>query len=180
MQGLRLPPLFHDLAIDYTALSLVAPERVRFRFKLEGQDKDWREVGNQRRVEYSNLAPRNYRFLVTACNSDGVWNQEGTFFDFSVAPAYYQTNWFRTLCLVTLLGMLWSFYQVRVGVHKRRQELLEQRQRLLVERHELLERNQELLERHQAEVRALNERIIHVQEAERMRISGELHDGVLQ
>src|SRR5580658_3753357 len=60
--NLRLPPLIRDLTIDYTALSLAAPEKVHFRFKLEPQDKDWREVVNERHVEYSNLRPGRYRF----------------------------------------------------------------------------------------------------------------------
>ena len=81
--------------IDYTALSLVAPDKVRFRFKLEGQDRGWREVVNQRHVQYTNLAPGNYRFRVIACNNSGVWNEQGDVLDFSIAPAYYQTNWFR-------------------------------------------------------------------------------------
>jgi len=156
---LSLPPRVHDLTIDYTALSLVAPEKVRFRFKLEGQDRDWREVVNDRRVQYSNLAPGNYRFRVVACNNSGVWNEEGASLDFVIAPAYYQTNWFRALCVLTFVAMLWTVYQLRVRVLKRRHALLEQ---------------------HQSEIRALNEQMIKAQEAERMRISGELHDGVLQ
>ena len=90
------------------------PEKVHFRFKLEGQDKDWREVVNQRRVEYSNLPPGNYRFRVIACNNSGVWNEEGAALDFTIAPAYYQTNWFRALCVLTFLTMLWTVYQLRV------------------------------------------------------------------
>jgi len=112
--GLRLPPRVRDLTIRYTALSLVVPEKVHFRFKLEGQDKDWREVVNQRRVEYSNLPPGNYRFHVIACNNSGVWNEEGASLDFAIAPAYYQTNWFRALCVLTFLAMLWTVYQLRV------------------------------------------------------------------
>jgi len=111
---LRLPPLVHDLTIDYTGLSFVAPEKVHFRFKLEGQDKDWREVVNQRRVEYSNLPPGNYRFRLIACNNSGVWNEKGDELDFSVAPAYYQTNWFRALCAAIFLAMLWALYQYRL------------------------------------------------------------------
>jgi signal transduction histidine kinase/ligand-binding sensor domain-containing protein len=110
----RLPPLIRDLTIDYTALSLAAPEKVRFRFKLEGQDRDWREVVNVRQVQYSNLAPGSYRFRVTACNNSGVWNEQGAALDFSIAPAYWQTNWFRALCLAALLALLWAFYQLRV------------------------------------------------------------------
>jgi PAS domain S-box-containing protein len=108
------PPRVRDLAVDYTALSLAVPEKVRFRFKLEGQDQDWREVVNQRRVEYSNLLPRNYRFRVTASNNDGVWNTEGASLDFSIAPAYYQTNWFRALCVAAFLALLWALYQLRI------------------------------------------------------------------
>lgn len=111
---LRLPPLVHDLTIDFAGLSFVAPEKVHFRFKLQGQDEDWREVVNDRKVQYSNLAPRSYRFLVKACNNSGVWNQEGAFVDFVIVPAWYQTNWFRALCAAAFLGLLWAAYQVRI------------------------------------------------------------------
>jgi hypothetical protein len=90
--GVHLPPRVRGLTIDYTALSLVVSEKVRFRFKLEGQDADWREVVSQRRVEFSNLPPRHYRFRVMACNNRGVWNQDGATLEFTIAPAYYQTN----------------------------------------------------------------------------------------
>jgi PAS domain S-box-containing protein len=111
---LRLPPLIRDLEIDYTALSFVAPEKVRFRYKLEGVDRDWHEVGNRRQAFYTDLPPRDYRFRVTACNNSGVWNEAGTFLDFTIAPAYYQTNWFRALCVVAFLALLGTAYQIRV------------------------------------------------------------------
>jgi signal transduction histidine kinase/ligand-binding sensor domain-containing protein len=164
--NLGLPPLIRDLEIDYTALSLVAPEKNRFRYKLEGLDKDWHDVGNRRQAFYTNLPPRHYRFRVAAANNSGVWNEEGAFLDFNIAPAYYQTNWFRSLCGLTFLAMLWTVYRLRVNTLKRKQAALEQ--------------HQILLERHQVEIRALNEQMIKAQEAERMRISGDLHDGVLQ
>jgi len=112
--GLRLPPLIRNQEIDYTALSLVAPEKVRFKYKLEGQDSDWREVVNDRRVQYSNLRPRNYRFRVIAANNSGVWNEQGDMLEFSVAPAYYQTNWFRALCVAAFLALLWAAYWWRL------------------------------------------------------------------
>jgi len=122
-QGLRLPPRVRDLTIDYTALSLVEPEKVRFRFKLEGQDSNWREVVNDRQVQYSNLAPGHYRFRVTACNNSGVWNEEGAFLDFSVAPAYYQTTWFRVSCLAALVVLLWGLHRLRLrSIEKRHRE----------------------------------------------------------
>lgn len=112
--SLHLPARIHDLAIDYTALSLTAPEKVHFKYKLEGQDSDWREVVNDREVQYSNLPPGPYRFRVIACNNSGVWNEQGDSLEFSVAPAYYQTNWFRALCAVLVLALVWAIYQIRV------------------------------------------------------------------
>jgi signal transduction histidine kinase len=111
---LRLPPLIRDLEVDYTALSLVAPEKMRFRYKLEGRDSDWQDAGNRRQAFYTDLPPRNYRFRVLACNNSGVWNETGGFLDFSVAPAYYQTNWFRALCAAAFLALLWALYQFRL------------------------------------------------------------------
>ena len=112
--NVRLPARTRDLQIDYTALSLVAPEKIHFRYKLEGQDREWREVVNDRRAQYSNLPPGPYRFRVIASNSSGVWNEEGDALQFSVAPAYYQTNWFRALCAVLVLALVWVIYQIRV------------------------------------------------------------------
>jgi PAS domain S-box-containing protein len=119
--AVHLPPRVRDLTIDYTALSLVVPEKVRFRFKLEGQDADWREVVNQRRVEYSNLPPRHYRFRVMACNNSGVWNEAGATLDFVIPPAWYQTNWFRAMCAGAFLALVWATYRLRIQ-HFRRQE----------------------------------------------------------
>ena len=110
----KLPPLVRDLTIDYAALSLVVPEKVRFRVKLEGWDRDWRDAGNERKAFYSNLPPRKYRFRVMACNNSGVWNEAGTFLDFSIAPAYYQTRWFQALCVAAFLALLWALYQLRI------------------------------------------------------------------
>ena len=91
VSSVRLPARTRDLQIDYAALSLVAPEKVHFKYKLEGQDRDWREVVNARQAQYTNLPPRTYRFRVIACNNSGVWNEEGDALEFSIAPAYYQT-----------------------------------------------------------------------------------------
>ena len=112
--SLSLPALSRDLQIDYTALSFVAPEKIRFRYKLEGYDKDWQDVGNRRQAFYTNLPPRNYRFRVMACNNSGVWNETGTFVDFTIAPAYYQTTWFRIALVLTALLVLFALYRLRV------------------------------------------------------------------
>lgn len=112
--GMQLPAQVRNLDIDYTALSLAVPEKVRFRIKLEGQDKDWRELVNVRHVEYTNLPPRHYRFRVLACNNSGVWNEVGDSLDFDIPPAWYQTNWFRATCVVAFFLFLWVIYQLRV------------------------------------------------------------------
>jgi signal transduction histidine kinase/ligand-binding sensor domain-containing protein len=110
----RLPPLVRDLTIDYTALSFVAPEKVLFRYKLEGHDPDWQNVGARRQAFFNDLSPGNYRFRVAACNNSGVWNEAGTFLDFSIAPAYYQTTWFRVSCVAAFLVLLWGLYRLRI------------------------------------------------------------------
>ena len=120
--GVRLSPLVRDVTIDYTALSFVAPEKVRFRYKLEGQDKNWREVVNDRQVQYSNLPPRNYRFRVIASNNSGVWNEEGATLDFTIPSAWYQTNWFIALCASAFVALLWGLYRLHVEQLRREEK----------------------------------------------------------
>jgi signal transduction histidine kinase/ligand-binding sensor domain-containing protein len=109
-----LPPLVRDLTIEYTALSLVVPEKVHFRYKLEGWDREWQDAGTRRQAFYTNLAPRKYRFRVMACNNSGVWNEAGDTLDFSIAPAYYQTRWFQLACVAAFMVLLWALYQLRL------------------------------------------------------------------
>jgi signal transduction histidine kinase/ligand-binding sensor domain-containing protein len=112
--NLRLPALSRDLQIDYTALSLVAPEKVRFKYKLEGHDGDWQDAGDRRQAFYTNLPPRTYRFRVIASNNSGVWNETGDTVEFSIAPAYYQSHWFQASCAAAFLALLWGIYRFRL------------------------------------------------------------------
>jgi len=142
----RLPPLVRELEIDYTALSLVAPEKVSLRYRLEGWDRDWQDAGTRRQAFYSNLPPRNYTFRVKACNNSGVWNKTGASLDFSIAPAYYQTNWFRLLCLAAFLALLWGLYQLRLqqltrDFNVRLDERVTERTRIARELHDTLLQN---------------------------------------
>jgi signal transduction histidine kinase/ligand-binding sensor domain-containing protein len=144
--GLRLPPHVRNLAIDYTALSLVAPEKIHFRYKLEGQDPDWREVVNDREVQYSNLGPRHYTFRVMASNNSGVWNEAGASLEFSVLPAFYQTIWFRLLCAVGFMAVLWGIYQLRIRELRRQFNIglearVNERTRIARELHDTLLQN---------------------------------------
>jgi PAS domain S-box-containing protein len=112
--GMRLPANVRNLRINYTALSLVAPEKVHFKYKLEGQNQNWHEVINERQAFYTNLPPRNYRFRVIASNNSGVWNEAGDTLEFSIAPAYYQTNWFRAFLAAAVLALMGAAYQFRI------------------------------------------------------------------
>jgi signal transduction histidine kinase len=140
---LRLPPLVRDLEIDYTALSLVTPEKVLFRYMLEGRDSDWQDAGNRRQAYYGNVSPGNYRFRVSACNNSGVWNEAGTFLDFAIAPAYYQTTWFRLSCVAAFLALLGALYQLRMRQVARQfnirlEERVSERTRIARELHDTL------------------------------------------
>jgi ligand-binding sensor domain-containing protein/signal transduction histidine kinase len=140
---LRLPPLVRDLRIDYTALSLTAPEKVRFRYRLEGRDADWVEAGNRRQAFYTDLPPRSYRFHVIAANNDGVWNRDGAVWGFSIQPAFYQTRGFRVAAVLCLVLGSWGIYRLRLArmterLNLRFEERLAERTRIARELHDTL------------------------------------------
>jgi signal transduction histidine kinase len=141
--GLRLPPRTRDLTIDYTALSLAVPDRVRFRYKLEGLDRRWQDAGTRRQAFYTNLSPGQYRFRVIACNNDGVWNESGAMLSFFVIPAWYQTNSFRVACFLAGLFLLWVLHRLRMqqaarALSLRFDERLFERTRIAREFHDTL------------------------------------------
>ena len=125
--------------ITYTGLSLMVPERTRFRYKLDGLDPDWTDAGARRNVDYVNLPPGRYRFHVIACNNDGVWNVTGAILAFRIKPYYYQTTWFAALC-VTLPALFgWAIHRMRVRMVVTRYEAITQeRTRLTRELHDSL------------------------------------------
>jgi len=142
-ENLRLPPHTRDIEIDYTALSFVAPQKVRFRYKLEGHDSDWQDPQNRRQAFYTDLPPGNYRFHVIASNNDGVWNEAGAEAGFVVLPAFYQTALFRILCVVAAAGTLGLFYMLRLrrlasAMQARFEERLEVRERIARDLHDTL------------------------------------------
>ena len=98
----------------YTALSFIAPENVRFKYKLEGFDDNWIDAGSRRVASYTNLRPGNYKFRVIAANNDGVWNESGAAFDFYLRPRFYQTYSFYILCALLLAVAGWLLYRMRV------------------------------------------------------------------
>jgi len=141
--GLHLPPRVRNIAIEYTALSLVAPDKVRFRYKLEPQDPDWRELTNDRKVQYSNLGPGAYHFRLIASNNSGVWNETGDVLEFAIAPAYYQTHWFHAGVATFCYALLFVLYRRRLRriAHEynvRLEERVEERSRIARDLHDTL------------------------------------------
>jgi signal transduction histidine kinase len=140
---LNLPRHTSSLRIEDSALSLSVPERVRFRYKLEGVDTDWQDAGASRQALYRNLIPNKYRFRVTACNEDGFWNTEGAAVEFTIPPAWYQMVLFRIASVVVGLSALWILYRLRVrqiakDMGDRFDERLEERTRIARELHDTL------------------------------------------
>jgi signal transduction histidine kinase/ligand-binding sensor domain-containing protein len=119
---LHLEPRHLRLGFAFTALSFGAPENVRFRYQLEGFDRGWVDAGASRTATYSRLPAGTYRFRVIACNSDGVWNEDGATLRFTVDPFVWQTWWFR-------LGVVLAFSTV-IAVVARRLALRRVRERL--------------------------------------------------
>jgi signal transduction histidine kinase/ligand-binding sensor domain-containing protein len=138
-----LPALTRDLQIDYTALSLVAPEKMRFRYRLDGHESGWQDVGTRRQAFFNDLAPGRYRFRVVASNNSGVWNETGAALEFSIATTYYQTRSFRVAVIVAMLIGLYGIYRLRVALlarqfNVRMAERVSERTRIARELHDTL------------------------------------------
>jgi signal transduction histidine kinase/ligand-binding sensor domain-containing protein len=122
--GLRLPPNTSHLLIDFTALTLSNPMRVRFRYRLEGFDDAWVDAGQRRQASYANLPPRDYRFALVASSHAGTWSSPAAEFDFTIAPTFYQTGWFYAACVLTLGLVTWMLWQLRVRQVRRQYEMV--------------------------------------------------------
>ncbi len=154
--ALALPAGTANLRIAYTALSLAEAERVRFRYRLIGVDRDWVEAGSAREAYYANLGPGRVRFQVIASNNDGVWNETGASMEFTIAPRFTQTGWFRALAIGLGAGLLWLLYAWRMRElmargRARAEAKIAERERIARELHDtLLQSMQGLMLRFQA------------------------------
>ncbi len=116
---LRLPAGSRDLRVDYTAPALRTPERVRFRYRLDGVDDAWHDAGTRRQALYSRLEPGSYRFRVIASDDAGNWSPEASF-NLTVLPAFWQTGWFAGAVLLVAAALVWLFVRWRVAVARLR------------------------------------------------------------
>ena len=110
----EVPPGIGEVEIHYAGLSYVAPEKVHFKYRLEGIDAGWFDAGPRRYAHYANLPPGTYRFRVIACNNDDVWNETGAAYAFRLIPHFYQTAWFPPLLLLLLAGLAMAAYRLRI------------------------------------------------------------------
>ncbi|MBV9612958.1 MAG: hypothetical protein JO091_10825 [Acidobacteriaceae bacterium] len=120
-------------------MSFVAPYAVKFRYKLQGFDKDWIDAGTRRTAYYTNIPPGRYRFVVSARTPDSGWNEQGASYVFRLQPHFYQTYWFDLLLLLALAGAVYEIYRWRVRqVEAQFQAVLGERNRIAREIHDTL------------------------------------------
>src|SRR6202035_5557379 len=122
--SVRIPPSPRRITFEYTGLSLAVPGRIRFRYFLEGFDSSWSQPVAAREAVYTNLGPGSYRFRLIASNSEGLWNGPETAIALNVAPAYYQTYWFRLSCLAAFIALLWALHRWRIHQLRRQEKRL--------------------------------------------------------
>lgn len=151
-QDLELTAGTRSIEFQYAGLSFVAPERVRYKYRLEGFDKDWIDAGTRRAAFYTNLPPGDYEFRVIAANEDAVWNQTGKNFHFRVPARFWETRWFFGLLLLGAVGLVYLVFDWRTARLRRANQAQAEYARQLIES----------------------------QEHERKRIAVELHDGLGQ
>jgi signal transduction histidine kinase len=132
---LQIPPGRHRVEFQYAGLSFVAPEKVRFKYRLTGLDTEWVDAGHRRVINIDYIPPGQYTFRVIACNNDGVWNEQGAGVTFAVRPYFWQTLWFRVLALALTIaasgGLVWFIVRRRM---RRKLERLEQQRAVEHER----------------------------------------------
>jgi ligand-binding sensor domain-containing protein len=141
--AVHIPGGRQRITFGFAGLSLSIPDRVRFRYLLEGFDHGWSGPVAAREAVYTNLAPNRYRFRVVASNPDGVWSGKEAAIAFDVAPLFWQSLWFRAVCLLSMLAAIWAFYRFRLRqltriLSLRSEERLAERTRIAQELHDTL------------------------------------------
>jgi signal transduction histidine kinase/ligand-binding sensor domain-containing protein len=149
---IRILPGQDNFEIEYTALSFINSENLRFRYRMEGADQDWVEAGTRRTAYFSHLTPGDYTFRVIAANADGVWNTTGASVRVRIVPPFWSTWWFVTLVVLAAAAVISGMWKYRIG-QVRRVQMAQQ---------------------------AFAEQLIASQESERKRIASELHDSLGQ
>jgi signal transduction histidine kinase/ActR/RegA family two-component response regulator len=120
----RIPPGKGQLEFQYTATSFIEPQKIRFKYILQGFDKDWTDAGSRRTAYYTNIPPGSYRFLVIGCNSDGVWSRTAESVSFTLEPHFYQTWPFSAFVIISVAGFFVAAYRIRISrLHAQQRKL---------------------------------------------------------
>jgi ligand-binding sensor domain-containing protein/serine phosphatase RsbU (regulator of sigma subunit) len=150
-QNLTLPFSKNNLTFKYVGISLIAPEKVMYRYKLQGLDEDWTPEVSKTEVTYSSLPPGTYTFMVKAMNNDGIWNQKEATYSFTILPPWYKTWWFYTLCVIVLFSGIFAYNTIKTKklvadkqklekqVDERTKELREEKEKVEVINKEVIE-----------------------------------------
>lgn len=144
-----LPYEMNNITLDFIGISLSAPERVEYKYQLEGFDNDWTISQKETSAKYSNLPSGNYIFKIVASNNDGLWNKKPVIFPFAILPPWWQTWWFRVLFLIVLIISIWLLIKWReknLVIEKiNLEEKVKQRTQQLHEQKEMVEeKNKEI------------------------------------
>ncbi len=121
------PPGSGALEVHFAALSFAAPERVHFRYKLEGHDANWIDAGSRRAAYYTNLPPGTYTFRVLASNNDGIWNAQGAAFPITLRPYIWQTVWFQTVGVLIFVLACAGLIRLRLARLNKQNRVLEEK-----------------------------------------------------
>jgi signal transduction histidine kinase len=137
--SVRVPAGHNHFQFDYAGLSFVAPQKVRYRYMLDGFDREWTDAGARRVAYYTNIPPGTYTFRVQAANNDGVWNLQGTALQFELLPHFYQTIWFYVLLTIAAAALVATLLKRRL-LHAEREfnAVLGERNRIAREIHDTL------------------------------------------
>ncbi|MBN4049645.1 SpoIIE family protein phosphatase [Bacteroidales bacterium AH-315-N07] len=134
----------NHLTFEFDGISLTIPEKVRYKFKLEGFDKDWSPPVKEKFATYSYLSPGTYTFMVKACNNDGIWNIEPVIYSFYISPPFWKTWWFYGLSIMFIVGSLYGAYRWRIRNLNREKRILEIK--VFQRTKELAQKNQDIMD----------------------------------
>jgi ligand-binding sensor domain-containing protein/serine phosphatase RsbU (regulator of sigma subunit) len=162
-KNLILPFNKNHVTFQFIGVSLTAPEKVMYQYKLEGLDKDWTPPTSKTEATYSSLPPGTYKFMIKAMNNDGLWNKEAVTFEFVISPPWYNTWWFYTICIVALIGGIWLYnfmhtkkliadkQKLERTVDERTHELREEKEKVEIINKEVIEQKT-VIEHHNMEI----------------------------
>ncbi len=153
-RDIRLSYEQNIFSFEFVSLNYRQPEKNQYKYKMEGFQGEWVDAGNERKASFTNLSPGEYTFRVIASNNDGIWNEEGAAVKIVITPPYWQTWWFKVLCILAGIGATYSIMIFRVASIKKQKILLEEK---IKEQMAVVVSQKEAVEAQAENMQALNE-----------------------